>query len=237
MKKPSAAGYTRDPKTGDVKVQIAPTNKLLRRYPRTVPRSVALDTIQAKLAAATMLYRHHRDGGRQGVFRAIADVMNYFESQGIPRATMEPLQAVSAALVNADRGVESPIFRADRTSGGAPGASAATLEFEGKLAVVAECCVRHCKAEGHRPYLQPGLELAARLVNQSALQTTVTVTQLKTWRARMGERASKSLDRRTYDSLISSEEAKRQPLAYAKTLVSHDWVAAPNMPERTKDEE
>ena len=79
----------------------------------------ALAELHAKLAIATVFYERREDR-RHSVFGALAEVMNFLESQGIPRATMTPLAALSAALVDADRGITSPLFKADTKVGAPP---------------------------------------------------------------------------------------------------------------------
>ena len=99
--KPSP-NYVRDESTGDV--QVTPRDRLLLREPVRNDMIPALNEIHEKLAVATELFEHHGDGGRIGVYRAVIDVVDYFAGQGIPRATLAPLAAVAASIVDADRG-------------------------------------------------------------------------------------------------------------------------------------
>ena len=151
--------YSFDPNT-DV-FRVVPRSKLLQRLPPTASRVAAFDHLHEKLAFATEFFLHHGDGGRCGVFLALMDLQEYLTSRGIPHATLEPIQAVLAAIRDADHGVASPIFQPSRSkNGGTPGKPIKQLDFEGKLGIVMECCVRHYQNEGRRPFIKPAAQLA-----------------------------------------------------------------------------
>lgn len=223
-KKPPS--YVRNSETGEVR--ILPREKLLQRLPATAAAAEALEEIQGKLAIATEFFDHHGDGGSLGVYRAILDVVDYFVSQGIPRATLAPLAQVAAAIVDAGRGAESPIFRPERLpKNGAPPTTISQLEFEGHLATITECCVRHCKAQGMRPYLGPACDMAATLVNKSKWPVKVTDIQMQNLRERASQAKSGSMYRLQMDIAMKSEVAQTRPLEWAKLLLTHDWVGPP----------
>lgn len=200
---------------------------LLKRLPPTVGRIAAFEKVHRDLAIATEIFEHQGDGGKQGAYRAMGAIFEYFTSLGIPPATLEPVMAITAAMVDAGRGVSSPIF--DPTRGpGAPPTSAMQLSLEGQLAVITECCVRHCRAEGMWPYLGPVTSLAAKLVNSSRLQITVTPTEMREIRERVRQcKNPSSPDRIAFDQLTSSSCAQSIPLYYAQVLAGHDWMIVP----------
>lgn len=203
--------------------------KLLKRLPPDKGRIAAFDKVHAELAIATEKFEHQGDGGRLGVFLAIDAMFNYFTGRGLPPATLEPLVAVSAAIVDAERGTGSLIFKPNRTStGGAPPSPATKVAFEGLLAVIAEGCVRHCKAEGMWPYVEDATIMAARLVNASSWPTTVTATEMREIRERVRQQRNlESPDRVAFDSQTTSPVFKAMPLAWAKLLLDHEWVIVP----------
>ncbi|WP_230281666.1 hypothetical protein [Croceicoccus sp. Ery15] len=223
----SALNYEVDPESGDVRVR--PRDKLLERLPVTEGRGVAFDLLQERLAVSTEFFQHHGDGGRYGVYRAMTDLIDYLTSRGMPHATVRPIEAVMEAIVDADNGRDSAIFRPARTSsGGTPPKSVMQLEFEGKLAIVTECCVRHCRHEGMRPFVKPGTQLAAKLINESCWGVRVTAAELKELRERIHQRKDgKSPDRMEVDISMASELARSRPLEWAKILLAHEWVNPP----------
>lgn len=227
MSRKHTPSYYKDEATGEIRVR--PRQKLLERLSPSVGRSQALRDIHEKLAIATELFDHHGDGGRCGVYRAMLDVVDYFADLGIPRATLKPLSAVAGAIVDADRGTDSAIFRPDRgPRSGKPPASVSQLEFEGHLVTVTECCVRHCKMQRQRPYIAPACTLAAKMVNESIWPVKVTATQMRELRERVQQGARTSPDRILLEHvMLSSEVAKTYPLAWAKLLLEHDWVGPP----------
>ena len=200
--------------------------KLLMRLPTSAARNAAFDKLHTELAIATEKFEYQGDGGRLGVFLAIDAVFGYCTSRGIPPATLEPLMAIAAAIVDAERGTSSSIFEPTRsTTGGSPPTPAMRLVRQGHLAVITECCVRHCKAEGMRPYLEPATIIAANMVNSSKWPFTVTATEMREMRERVRQcRNPKSPDRIAFDSQTSSHTLKSQPLAWAKRLLNHEWV-------------
>lgn len=227
MKMPRpGSDYRRDDETSIATFSVRP--QLLQRVPSTVGRVAALNDIHSKLAGATETYVNHGDGGRTGVYQAIMDVIEYFASQGIPRASLEVLGAVGAAIVDAERGIESPIFKPERgRRGGAPPTPTMHLAFDGHMAAVMECCARHLKAEGHWPYIKPASELAAKLINDSHWGAEVTPTQVREIRERVQQSARGAPERIMFDQIMDSELAKSRPLDWAKILLTHDWVNPP----------
>lgn len=220
----SAPNYAVDQANGDVRIR--PREKLLERLPATASRNAAFDLLHERLAVATEFFQHHGDGGRYGVYRAMADLIEYLTSRGIPHATIRPIEAVMAAIFDADNGTSSPIFEPSRTAkGGTPRKSVMQLEFEGKLAIVMECCVRHCRAEGKRPFVDPAARLAAKLINESTWPIRVTARELIELRERVQQRKKGfSPDRMEVDQSMSSEVARSRPLDWAKILLAHEWV-------------
>jgi len=166
-----------DPATG--KAVIRPRRELLAREPKTAGRIVAFDELHRQLAVATEVFLNLGDGGREGVYDATNALVAYLTGQGIPYAALEPLIAVQTALVDAGRGAASPIFTPNRKStGGKPPVSDMQRAFEGKKAVIMECCVRHCHKEGLRPYVGPAAKLAAKMINESDWGVKVTLREL-----------------------------------------------------------
>lgn len=223
----TAPNYDLDQATGDIRVR--PREMLLERLPAAASRNAAFDLLHERLAVATEFFQHHGDGGRYGVYRAMGDLIDYLSSRGIPHATLRPIEAVMAAIVDADTGTASPIFEPTRTSkGGTPPKPVMQLEFEGMLAIVMECCVRHCRAEGQRPFVEPAARLAAKLINESTWPIRVTARDLVELRERVQQRKKRfSPDRMEVDISMSSEIARSRPLEWAKTLLSHEWVNPP----------
>ena len=220
----TAPNYAMDQATGDIRIR--PREKLLERLPATASRNAAFDLLHERLAVATEFFQHHGDGGRYGVYRAMGDLIEYLTSRGIPHATIRPIEAVMAAIVDADNGTASPIFEPTRTpKGGTPPKPVMQLEFEGKLAIVMECCVRHCRLEGKRPFVEPAARLAAKLINESTWPIRVTARELVELRERVQQRKKGfSPDRMEVDQSMSSEVARSRPLDWAKILLSHEWV-------------
>lgn len=219
----ASPNYVADPETGHVRIRTR--GKLHERGSPTAGRIAAFDQLQDDLAVATEFFLHRGDGGRYGVYRSMSAVTEYLTSRGIPHATIAPLQAVLAAIIDADRGTESPIFKPTRKGkGGAPPKSVMELDFEGKQAIVVECCIRYRKAEGDRPFVRPGAQLAAKLINESAWGVKVTVRELEELRERVQQGDKNSPDRMEVDVSMSSEIACSHPLEWAKILLSHEWV-------------
>ena len=132
------------------------------------------------------------------------------------------------AIVDADQGVDNPVFTPSREDdGGRPPKPFFQLEFEGKLAIVMECCVRHCRAQKMRPFVKPAADMAARLINASGWPVKVTAKQLTEIRERIQQSASNSLDRLAVDTSLSSRVAQALPLAWAEMMLSHEWVNPP----------
>lgn len=199
------------------------------RLPSTKARNAAFDKLHTELAIATEKFEHQGDGGRLGAYLAIGAVFEYCTSRGIPPAALEPLVAISGALVDAERGTGSPIFEPKRgPKGGKPPSAAMQIEFEGHLAVIAECCVQHCKSQGMRPFIGPATIMAARMVNASSWPVNVTATEMREVRERVRRcRNSQSPDRIAFDTQTSSDVFKAMPLAWAESLLRHEWVIVP----------
>ena len=218
--------YSFDPDT-DL-IHVRPRSKLLQRLPATTSRVAAFDELHEKLAIATEFFLHNGDGGRYGVFRAMGDLMEYLTTRGIPHASLEPIEAVMAAIRDADNGVASPIFRPRRSKkGGTPGKPIKQLDFEGKLGIVIECCVRHCRSEGERPFIKPAARLAEKLIRESAWPVNVTAKQLIELRERIQQSAKDSPDRSAVEESLSSQISHSHPLEWAKLLLAHEWVNPP----------
>lgn len=220
------SSYIPDEATGGVTDR--PRERLLERLPATIEPTEALRELHEKLAVATELYEHHGDSGRAGVNRAINDVVEYLSSQGIPRAALAPLTAVTGAIVDADRGTSSAIFKPDRTAkSGKPPASVERLHYEGHLAAVTECCVWYCKAQGMRPFVEPACRLAARMIGNSRWPGRYTAKELREIRERVQQSDALSPDRLALDNLLDSEVARRSPMLWANGILKHEWVIVP----------
>lgn len=206
-------------------IRVRPRDGLVRRLTPTEDSQTALKKVHEQLAAATVLFERHNDSGRVGVFRAITDVIDYFSSQGIPRAALLPLSVVAAALVDAERGTENALFKPSR-AGARPLNPVMQSYFEEVLAVVTECCVRHERSKGSCPFVEPGTKLAAKLVNESRHGTKVTHKQLREIRERVSQFRPGSSQRMQFDTLLDSQVAKDRPLEWAKSLIQHDWTQA-----------
>lgn len=208
-----------DPTTGET--VIRPRKELLARQRKTAGRVAAFDELHKQLAAATEEFLNRGDGGRQGVYDAMDALVSYLTSQGIPYAALEPLIAVQTATVDADHGTISPIFTPSRKpQGGKPPASDMQLAFEGKMAIVMECCVRHCKAEGKRPYVEPAAQLAAKLINESSWPVRVNARRLVKLRQRIQQASADSMDRAQVDIAFKSGVARQHPLEWAKGFLN-----------------
>ena len=220
----ASPNYVVDPATGDV--HIRPREKLLERLPATESRNAAFDLLHEQLAVATEFFQNYGDGGRYGVYRAMSDLIQYLTSRGIPHAAIRPIEAVIEAIVDADSGTASPIFEPVRTQkGGTPPKSVMQLQFEGTLAVVMECCVLHCKAEGQRPYTKPAAVLAEKMIRQSSWPSSFTARKLEELRERIMQQKDRfSPDRVIFDELMSGEVVRSQPLEYARLLLSNQLV-------------
>lgn len=207
----------------DGSVDVSPREGLLRRNPATKSRVAALDDVHRQLAAATVLFEMHGDSGRTGAYRALVDVVNYFAELGVPRASLLPLSAIAAALVDADRGVQSPIFKPDRVKGGRPPKAVFEDLLDQQLAVVMECCVRHHRdVVRARPFLPPAAREAAKIVNSSPLSCSVTPVQMREIRERVVQLPVGHSGRLQFDELLDSAVARSAPLEWAKLLVQND---------------
>lgn len=204
-----------------------PAEGLLRKLPSTVGTVAALATVHSKLAIATAAFYQVGDGGKAGVYRAIADVVDYFVSQGIPYATLAPLTAVAAAIVDAESGIKSLIFQPARTGAGRPPKSVMHDVMDQQLAVVTDCCIRHLKSRKVRPYLEEATRLAAKLVNDSPLIITVTAVQMRETLERVRQLPPNHDGRKQFDLLRSGKFATPEPLKFATAFVRADWLAAP----------
>lgn len=221
--------YSENPDTGSI--TIRPRPKLLERQPPNKGRVAAFNEIHEKLAVATEFYQNHGDGGQYGVSRAINDIYDYFNDCGIPYAALEPIKAVAAAIVDAKDGVESPIFRPNRTvpegkkgGSGRPRKAIEQLENEGYLAVIIECCILHCKEQKMRPFIKPAADQAAKLINTSNWPIKVTARELIELRERVQQTSNSSADRILLNELMNSEIAKKFPIDWANILLKHEWV-------------
>ena len=209
--------YRRDVAAGTV--TIAPRSSLLERLEPTVGRMAALDEIRRRLAIDTEIFEHHGDDGRAGAHRALVDVMNYFASRGIPRASLEPLAALADAVAKAEGGIISPLL------GSSVRQPPAQLRQAELFAAVMDCCVRHHRAEGAAAYLGAASRKAAELVNGSSLPGRVTPRKMSDAREQVMRLPPGGEGRRQYDALLDCEVAKLSPLEWAKILVQHDWTA------------
>ena len=222
----SGASYVRDEQTGSVPIQ--PREKLLQRLPAATDLVEALDDVHGTLAIATELYEHHGDGGCEGVYRAMVGIINHFMGQGFPSAVLEPIRAVMAAIIDADDGTESAIFKPDRAAtGGKPRKAIELMARDGHIAAVMECCCLHLKSEGTRAFLDPASRMAAQLVSRSRWPVSLTATEVREIRDRVKSSARLSPDRVTFDGSMTSATAQSSPLAWAKLLLAHDWVIMP----------
>lgn len=187
----------------------------------------ALAMVHAKLVQAALRMEQVGDGGRLGVALGMDALLEYFSSVGVPYAALSPIFEVQAAIVDARRGVESPIFRPDRQGGGAPPTPARHLEFEGYLAVITDCCVSHCRKQGIRAYMAEGCKLAAKLIRESDWSIRPTAKQLREIRERVRAIREERPDNQLYRLMLDSPVAKELPLDWAKSILSHHWINRP----------
>src|SRR5262249_48761858 len=144
-----------------------------------------------------------------------------------PLGALLPLTTVHAAIVDAARGTANPAFVPARTpKGGSPPKPVQQDDIEQLLAAVAECCVRHVRDTGQRPYLIPATELAAKLVNDSQCGLLVTATQMREYRERIKQLPTGSLDRGAYDVILQRLALEGTPLELAKRLLADDLMKA-----------
>lgn len=213
-----------DPETD--KLTITPRPLFLRLDGSRRGRVAAFDDARQKLAVAAELYDCLDDDRRAGIYRALLAVMEYFSERGIPRATLHPIYAAAAALIDAERGIETPAFKPIRPRhGGRPEKSILRLNFEGTLAAVAELCIRHCQQQGMRPYVEPGIDLAVKLINRSPTASKTNKTELRELRERIRS-TSGGEDRAQFDIQTSLPMTKIVPLEVAKMLINHEWMIA-----------
>jgi hypothetical protein len=209
-------------------IAIRPRKVLLERQPATGSRVAAFNRLHNELAVATELYLHRGDGGRAGVHYATVALFEYLTSRGIPPAALETITAIQTAIVDADRGTTSAIFRPTRRRGGGkPPGSDMERAFDGHIAAVMECCVRHCKAQGKRPYVRPASQMAAKLINESAWAKKITSKQLEKLRQRVNEGPKDLIDWQVRERHINMESAKRFPLEYARALLADSRINTP----------
>lgn len=221
--------YSVDPETGDI--IIRPRERLLHRDDPTVSRVQALKTVHERLAADTEIFQNYGDGGRRGAYRALSHVIECLTSTGIPYATLRPLEAIMAAFSDADRGVASELFKPirPRASGGRgrPAKPSSQREFEGLLAVIAECCIQHTKVQGHRNYKVQGIALAAKLVNASKWPTRITAGKLAKIRENVASASRKAPERWFWDATYASPGFHADPLGWAKQTLQNQLVNPP----------
>lgn len=210
------------------KTIIRPRKELLVRQNKTASRVAALNELHEELAVATEVFLNLGDGGREGVYDATCALMDYLTGQGIPHAALEPLIAVQTAIVDADRGTISPIFAPVRKpKSGKPPMPDMQRAFEGRMAVVMECCVEHCRNAGKWPFVRPAAQLAEKLINESDWPVRVTARQLEKLRQRIQQSPAGSVDRAQVDASFRSGVAKSRPLEWAKALLSNASVNPP----------
>jgi len=197
-----------------------PSEDLLRRLPATMNHATALKDIHYRLAHATNLIDQDE---REGVWRALNDVINYLSSQGLPMATLQPLMAVTSAIVDADRGIESAIFKPAKKSGRPPNSTSQIVNDQ-LLAVIAECCVRHERALGERDYLDRATRLAAQLVNSSKDGVRKTGAEMANVREKIRQLPANDTRRTLFDDFLDGRIVAEAPLAWARMLVEHEWI-------------
>ena len=211
-----------DPETGNITVKPRP--KLLELHEPSLGRLAAFEKLRQDLALAAELYECVDDDRRAGMEKALLAVLTFTASRGIPSGATHPLMAILAALTGAENGVATAAFTPIRT-GGRPRKSSLTLSFEGALATVAELCIQQCRIDGKRPYVDEGLSIAVKLINQSRTGAKLTKTQLREMRERIRIKQGGD-DRMQYDIQTDSFMARHYPFEYAKMLINHDWLVA-----------
>ena len=80
-----------DPKTEEW--TVLQRHELFNRLEARQPQPEALDQLQLRMAAWTILYESAGDDGRSGAESALTEVIEYFAGQGLPYAVLEPLTA------------------------------------------------------------------------------------------------------------------------------------------------
>jgi len=202
--------------------------RLHEKLDRNDDLEAALDLVHAKLVQSTLRVEQVGDGGRFGVALAMDALIEFFSNAGLPRAALRPLFEVQCAIVDARRGVESPIFRPDRLpNGGAPPTPASELEFEGYLAVITECCVAHFRLQRVKAYMREGCKLAEQMIHKSDWPVRPTSTELREIRERVRSLRDERPDNQLYWIMMNSKMARERPLDWAHSLLQHDWVSRP----------
>lgn len=224
MKRKQTPTYQVDPISGDVFVN--PRMGFLRRDTPEAPRLQAFEQARIELAIAAEFFECHGDNGTKGTEMALAAVLDYFTSRGVPFATLTPILNCLGALSDAKDGVQNATFQVAKRTG-RPRKECRELEFEGIIAVIAECCIQHFRMLGARPYHEPGCRMAVKLINAAPWRRKYDVTQVREIRERVRRADAGAGDRQQYDIQMSADAAKQYPLQYAKMLVSHDWVISP----------
>ena len=225
----SAPNYRHDANSGNV--IIRPRDGLLKRLPVSVGRVSAFDELHEKLATATELFQNYGDSGKRGVKFALTDTIAYLTSRGIPPAALRPLDAVLAALIDADKGISSPIFTPVRTKDnggkGRPALSIEEREFRDLQAVVTQCCVEHLRREGVNDYKKQGCALASRLIKASNWNRDISPDRLGKVRDQVNRSPARSIDRQFWNETLASDGYRIAPLEWAHQLLNSDLVNLP----------
>jgi hypothetical protein len=210
-------------RNADGTCRVVPRPDLLRRGTPEAPIEAAIEQLHAQLAVATELTENLGDGGREGIYKAIIQLVEFLAGQGIPRAALYPLQIVAGALVDADRGVSTAAFKPQKPSARPP---LSVVEFQPRAlrAVIAECCIRQKQVEGAKAYRMQGAELAASLLRNAGWTPSTSAKQLLQLREEITSRERGDPMRSTYEEMLDSPVARARPLAWAKLLADHGWV-------------
>lgn len=212
----------------DRHVEIKLRPELLERHSADRPFNDALNEAQAKLAVASEIFQNHGDGGRLGVYYSMIDIIGFFESQGIPHAALAPVSAVVEAIIDAERGRDSPIFKkATKPRGGKAPTAANKLIFDGHIAAVAYCCVLHCQNKKKWPFRDEAARLASDLIKDSSWPVAPKPLQLINLLERISQVEASRLDRSVFDELMKAAMAQQRPLEYAKALLASPLVDMP----------
>lgn len=210
----------------DGSIEVSPREELLRLCETTDDPATALNILQGQLAVATELAEGLGDHGRAGIFRAMVALLDYCSGQGIPRATLYPLQLVAGAIFDADKGVATPAFRPDRKPG-RPTIPTFEITSRAHSAVVVECCIRHQRKEKVRACKVEGAKLARNLLRRASWNPDLGADQLAQLREEVSARPVGDPIRDEFDRMMDSEFVTAEPLAYAKSLIGHGWVNKP----------
>lgn len=206
-------------------IRIEPRDDLLRKMPTLQRVDEALRDLHGILAVATELTEKLGDHGKAGIFRAMCAVMDFLETQGIPRATMYPFFVVAHAIVDADRGVLTKAF-APASIKGRPPVPMLEAAHRAQTAVIVECCIRQKKIDGAKAYKKEGLRDAKSILRKCGWGDR-SEAELAQTREDVTGRPSGDPIRDEFERMLESSFVASNPQGYAKVLAAHGFINPP----------